>query len=45
MFIKLKDNIIVSGFSQIQQYIILFYLEDDVFRSLDFHQAIYTNLE
>jgi len=45
VFIELKDNKAFSGFSQTQQYIILFYVEDDVFRSLDYHQAIFTNLE
>ena len=44
MFIKLKDNKTVSGVTQTQQYIILFYL-DDMFRSLDHHQVIFTNLK
>ena len=44
MFIKLKDNQIFSGFSQTQQYIILFYLDDDMFRSLDHNQAIFTKI-
>jgi hypothetical protein len=38
--IKLKDNKIASGFSQTQQYIILFAVDDNV-RSLDHHQAIF----
>jgi hypothetical protein len=44
LFIKLKDNKTVSGFSQTQQYFILFYLDVDMFRSLDYHQAIFTKL-
>jgi len=44
VFVKLKDNKIVSSFSQTQQYIILFYLDDDMFRSTDHHQAIFTKL-
>ena len=42
-FLKLKDNLI-SGFSQTQQYVVVFYLDDDMFRSLDHHQAIITKL-
>ena len=38
-----KDNKIVSGFTQTQQYI-LFYFYLDIFRSLDHHQAIFTKL-
>ena len=44
VFIKLKDNKIFSGFSQTQPYIILFYLDDDMFRSIDHYQAIFTKL-
>jgi hypothetical protein len=33
----------VSGFSHRQQYI-LFYLDNDMFRLLDHHQAIFTKL-
>ena len=40
----LKYKKIVSGFSQTQQFIILFCLEDDMFRSLDHLQAIVTKL-
>jgi len=32
MFIKLKDNKMVSAFSPTQQDIILFHLDDDMFR-------------
>jgi hypothetical protein len=39
----LKDKI-VSGFSQTQQYIILFYLDDDMSLSLDHRQTIFTEL-
>jgi len=41
---RVKDDKIVSEFSQTQQYIILIYLDDDMFRSLDHHQAIITKL-
>jgi hypothetical protein len=41
--INLKDNKIVSGFSQTQQYI-LFYVYLDMFRSTDHHQASFTKL-
>jgi len=44
VFIKLKDNKKVSGFSQTQQYCIVFYHDADIFRSLDYHQAIFTKL-
>jgi hypothetical protein len=44
VFIKLKHNTIVAGFSPTQKYIILFYLDDDMFRSLDHHKAIFTKL-
>ena len=44
MFIKLKDKKIFSRFSQTQQYIILLYLDDDMFRSLDHHRAIFAIL-
>jgi len=44
VFIKLKDNNILSGFSHTKQYIILFCLDDDMFRPLDRHQAIFTKL-
>ena len=37
---KRQQNI----FSQTQQYIILFYLDDDVFRSPDHHQGVFTQL-
>jgi len=40
----IKDNKIVSGFIWTQQYIILFYLDDDMFWSLDHQQAVFTNL-
>jgi len=43
VFIKLNDNII-SGFSQTQQYVILLYLHDVMFRSPDHHQVIFTEL-
>jgi hypothetical protein len=43
VFIKLKYNKIVTGVSQTQQYIILLH-RDDMFRSLDNHQASYTKL-
>ena len=39
MFVKLKDNKIISDFIQTQQYIILFYLDDDMFSSLDLRQV------
>ena len=42
--IKSIDNKIASGFIQTQQYIIVFYL-DDMFRSLDHHQAVFTKLK
>jgi hypothetical protein len=45
VFNKLKDNKIVSGFSQTQHYVILLYFDDDMFWSLDHHQAILENLE
>jgi len=41
VFNKLKDNKVVSGFSQTQHYVILLYLDDGIFRSLDHHQAIF----
>ena len=44
MFIKLKDNKIVSGFPQTQQYIIILYLDGDMFQSLVHHQAIFTKV-
>jgi len=44
VFIKLKDNKKVSGFSQTQQYFILFYHDAYMFRSLGYHQAIFTKL-
>ena len=44
MFIKLKDDTKVFGFSQTQHYIILFYLDDEMFWSLDHHKAIFTKL-
>jgi len=44
VFIKLQDNRIVYDFYQIQQYIILFFLNDDMFRSLNHHQVIFTKL-
>jgi hypothetical protein len=37
-------NIIVSGFSQTQQYITLFYLDVNMFQSLNNHQATFTKL-
>jgi len=40
----LKDNKILSGFSQTQQCIVLFYLDDDMFLSLNHHQVIFTKL-
>jgi hypothetical protein len=40
LFINLRDNKRFSGFCQTQQYI-LFYL-DDMFQSIDHHQAIFT---
>jgi len=45
VFIKLKGNKIFSGFSQTQQYIILFYLDEDMFLSRDHFQAIFTKLK
>jgi len=39
----LKDNKTISGFSQTQQYTVLCYL-DDMLRSLDRHQANFTEL-
>jgi len=42
VFIKLQDKEIVSGFSK--QNNVFFYL-DDMFRSINHHQAIFTNLE
>jgi hypothetical protein len=42
VFIKLKHNKTVSGFSQTQQYFILFYHDADMFRSLGYHQTIFT---
>jgi hypothetical protein len=44
VFIKLKNNKIFSGFNHTQAYIILFYLHDDMFRSIGHHQAIFTKL-
>ena len=44
VFIKLKDNQTVSCFSQTQQYVISFRLDDDMFLSLDQYQAIFTKL-
>jgi hypothetical protein len=44
VLIKLEDNKTVSGVSQTQQYIVLLYLDDDMLRSLDRHQAIFTKL-
>jgi len=41
VFNKLKDNKVVSGFSQTQHYIILLYLDGGLLRSLDRHQAIF----
>jgi hypothetical protein len=43
-FNKLKDNKIFLCFSHTQQYIILSYLDDDMFQSLDHHQTIFTEL-
>jgi hypothetical protein len=43
--IKTMDNKIVPVFIQTQQYIIVFYLDDDMFRSLDHHQAIFRKLD
>ena len=43
MFTELNNNKIVSGFSQTQQYIILFYPAGDMFQSLD-HQTVFTKL-
>jgi hypothetical protein len=45
VFIKLKDNKIVSGFSQTQQYIIVLYLDDNMFRSLDVLLSFNAKLE
>jgi len=44
MFIKLKDNKIIFGFSKTKQYIILFFLNDDMFQPLNHHQTIFTKL-
>jgi hypothetical protein len=40
VFIKLKDNKMVSGFNQTQQYIILLYFVDVMFQSRDQQQKI-----
>ena len=40
----LKDNKILSGFSQTQQYIILFYLDDDMLLSLNHYQTNFAKL-
>jgi len=45
VFGKLKGKKIFSGFSQTQQYIILFYLDDDMFLSLDHFEANFTKLK
>jgi hypothetical protein len=44
VFIKLKYNKIISLFSQPQKYIISLYLDDDMLRSIDLHQATFTKL-
>jgi hypothetical protein len=44
VFVKSKDNKTVTGFSQTQQFFILFYHDADMFRSLDCHQATFTKL-
>jgi len=41
--IRVKDNKIVSGFSQTQQYILFYFYLDDMFRSIGQHQAIFSN--
>jgi len=41
VFNKLKDDKVVCGFSQTGHYIILLYLDDGMFWSLDHHQAIF----
>ena len=38
----LNDNKILSGFSQTQQCILIYFYLDDMFRSIDHHQAIFT---
>jgi len=42
--IKLKGNKIVSGFSETQQYILFYFYLDDMFHSIDHHQAIITTV-
>jgi len=42
VFLKLKGNEIVSGFSRTKQY---FFYSDDNFRSVDLHQIIVTKSE
>jgi len=45
VFIKIKDNNIVPGFSQTQQYIyFLYFYVDDMLRSADLHQATFRKL-
>jgi hypothetical protein len=41
----LEGNKMVSCFSQTQQYILLYFSFDDIFRSIDHHQVILQNLE
>jgi len=43
-FVKLKGNKTIYGFSHTQQYIILFYLDDELFRSLGNHYLFCTYL-
>jgi hypothetical protein len=43
VFITIKDNKVVSGFSQTQQYIFIF-IFDVMFRSIERHQALFTEL-
>jgi hypothetical protein len=45
VYIKRKDNKIVSDFSQTQQYILFYFYLDDMFHSTDHHQTSLQNLE